>query len=133
MLEETEQYWNSLMLDYGNIILEPSQILTQIDSLQSHNLLPLYNPLHNNNNIYIYTYHQPKKFKDLSIRWFDWDHFTCTISHPDFRIARVDPKRLNFPRDNHTNETTTNFQMTIGQGWLSKPCVLPGKGKNDMK
>jgi len=70
------------------------------------------------------------KFKDMSIRWFDWDHFTCTIAHPDFRIARVDPKRLNFPRDNNKSERTTNYQMTIGQGWLSNPCVLPGKRKH---
>jgi len=65
-----------------------------------------------------------------SVKWVEWEPFTCRVKHPEFRIARVDEGL--FEMTQRPEEGKGGYDnVTIGQGWLKKPYVLPNKNLAD--
>mmetsp|Transcript_35025 Transcript_35025/g.41804 ORF Transcript_35025/g.41804 Transcript_35025/m.41804 type:complete len:132 (+) Transcript_35025:142-537(+) len=79
------------------------------------------------------------KFQDSVVKWVSWDPFTCRVEYPKFSIVRVRSSlfvELLVPLLEDSAESSTGSDskssssgemITIGQGWLKEPCILPKK------
>mmetsp|Transcript_25062 Transcript_25062/g.28885 ORF Transcript_25062/g.28885 Transcript_25062/m.28885 type:complete len:120 (-) Transcript_25062:488-847(-) len=67
------------------------------------------------------------KFSDSSVKWISWDPFICVKTYPDFSIGLVSPDKFVEKAGAKDLSSDDGIYVTIGQGWLKQPCVLPQK------